>query len=363
MSSMLRVGEWFAPPGSSVGRVAGKVAGAILDRPRRRVYVRGVRGHLGWRVADELSALDGLDVVIASGDAPATADMAPFDTIVDVGVADHDVLGQRGASVTAGATELLADAAVLGASHLVVLSSAMVYGAVANNPVPLTEAAVLRPEPSFVYARQLAAAEETIDEWRVAAPCRAVAMLRPVVPIASDGTSSLARALIAGYGQPFGETDPDAQFVHHDDVASAVALAVTDRLDDVFNVAPDGSIPGDRVRALTGQRFRLPLPSRLADVVSRLRWRFQRGPIPPGLRSYTRASWVVANDKLRAAGWVPVVTNEQAYVEGTEAKWWTMVTPKRRQELALGAMIGGAVVAGVVVALMGRRWWRRRALR
>jgi len=107
----------------------------------------------------------------------------------------------------------------------------------------------------------------------------------------------------------------------------------------------------------------LPLPSRLADVVSRLRWRFQRGPIPPGLRSYTRASWVVANDKLRAAGWVPVVTNEQAYVEGTEAKWWTMVTPKRRQELALGAMIGGAVVAGVVVALMGRRWWRRRALR
>jgi hypothetical protein len=71
----------------------------------------------------------------------------------------------------------------------------------------------------------------------------------------------------------------------------------------------------------------------------------------------------VANDKLRAAGWVPVVTNEQAYVEGTEAKWWTMVTPKRRQELALGAMIGGAVVAGVVVALMGRRWWRRRALR
>ena len=331
--------------------------------PLRRVYVRGVRGQLGWRVADELGDLGALDVVIASGDAPATPDMAPFDTIVDVGLADHDVLGQRGASVTAGATELLMDAMTLGASHLVVLSSAMVYGALANNPSPLTEAAVLRPDPTFVYARQLATVEETIDRWRVAAPDRTVAMLRPAVPIAADGTSSLARALTAGYGQPFGEADPDAQFVHHDDVATAVALAVVDRLDDVYNVAPDGSIPGERVRALTGQRFRLPLPSRVGDVVGRLRWRFQRGPIPPGLRPYTRASWVVANDKLRAAGWAPTVTNEQAYVEGTEAKWWTMVTPKRRQELALGAMIFGAVIAGFAVVLTGRRWWRRRVPR
>ncbi|MFW2333783.1 NAD-dependent epimerase/dehydratase family protein [Ilumatobacter sp.] len=337
------------------------MASPTLAAANRRIYVRGVRGHLGWRVADELSAIDDLEVVIASGDAPATGDMAPFDTVVDVGIADHDVLGQRGASVTSGATELLADAAVLGATHLVVLSSAMVYGALANNPVPLTEAAVLRPDPYFVYARQLAAAEETVDAWRVAAPDRTVSMLRPVVPISADGSSSLARAMTAGYGQPFGEADPDAQFVHHDDVASAVALAVTDTLDDVYNVAPDGSIPGERVRALTGQRFRLPLPARLADVLGALRWRFQRGPIPPGLRSYTRVSWVVANDKLRGAGWAPTVTNEQAYVEGTEAKWWTMVTPKRRQELALGAMVGGVVIVGVLATVTGRRWWRRRA--
>lgn len=334
-----------------------------VDGPARRVYVRGVRGHLGWSVADGLNDLAGFDIVVASGDAPATRAMAPFDTIVDVGLADHDVLGRRGESVTAGATELLTDAATLSATHLVVLSSAMVYGALANNPIPLTEAAVLRPDPSFVYARQLAAAEETIEAWRAVTPSRTVAVLRPVVPVAADGTSSLARALTAGSGQPFGEADPDAQFVHHDDVASAVAIAVSRRLDDVFNVAPDGSIPGERLRALSGQRFRLPLPARLADVVHALRWRFQRGPIPPGLRSYTRAPWVVANDRLRAHGWAPTVTNEQAYVEGTESKWWTMVTPKRRQELSLGAMIAGIVVGSAIAAVMGRRWWRRRALR
>jgi nucleoside-diphosphate-sugar epimerase len=258
---------------------------------------------------------------------------------------------------------LLADADITGAQHLIVVSSAMVYGAIANNPIPLTEDAVLRPDPNFVYARQLASAEALVEDWRLARAGRAVAVLRPAIPIASDGTSSLARAVTAGLGQRFGEADPGAQFVHHDDVASAVALAAERRLDGVYNVAPDGSIPGDRVRALTGRRWRLPLPDPIAELVGSLRWRFQRGPIPPGLRTYTRHPWVVANDKLRAEGWTPTVTNEQAYVEGTEAKWWTMVTPKRRQELALGAMVGVVAVTALVAAFTGRRWWRRRALR
>jgi nucleoside-diphosphate-sugar epimerase len=327
----------------------------------RRVYVRGVRSSLGWCVADLLRSTAELEVVVASGDAPAAP--GRFDTIVDVGLADHDLLGRRGESVTAGANDLLADAHTLDAEHLVVVSSAMVYGAFVNNPVPLTEDAVLRPDPTFVYARQLAAAEESVERWRTARPDRAVAMLRPAVPVSATGTSSLARALTAGFGQRFGEDDPGAQFVHFDDVASAVQLAVVRRLDGVYNVAPDGSIPGDRVRALSGQHLRLPLPDRAADVIGALRWRFQRGPIPPGLRSYTRAPWTIANDKLRAEGWRPTVTNEQAYVEGTEAKWWTMVTPKRRQEIALGGVATMVAVAVVVGAVFSRRWWRRRTRR
>lgn len=334
--------------------------GDVSGRPRR-VYVRGVRSPLGWCVADLLGSTPSLEVVVASGDAPAVG--GRFDTIVDVGLADHDLLGRRGESVTAGANDLLVDAHTLDATHLVVVSSAMVYGAVTNNPVPLTEDAVLRPDPTFVYARQLAAAEESVERWRTERPGRGIAMLRPAIPVSAVGTSSLARAVTAGFGQRFGEDDPGAQFVHFDDVASAVQLAVVRRLDGVYNVAPDGSIPGERVRALSGQRLRLPLPDRAADVVGAVRWRFQRGPIPPGLRSYTRAPWTIANDKLRAEGWSPTVTNEQAYVEGTEAKWWTMVTPKRRQEIALGGVVVLVIAAGVVGAVLSRRWWRRRAAR
>ena len=68
---------------------------------------------------------------------------------------------------------------------------------------------------------------------------------------------------------------------------------------------------------------------------------------------------MVANDRLKAHGWVPTVTNEQAYVEGTEARWWTMITPKRRQELTLAAMAVATVASAVGVVILVR-WWRRR---
>jgi nucleoside-diphosphate-sugar epimerase len=157
-------------------------------------------------------------------------------------------------------------------------------------------------------------------------------------------------------GGRLGEDDVPAQFLHLDDLASAVELVVERRLDGVYNVAPDGHVPGSRVRSLWGMAPRLRLPDRVAELVADVRWRFQRGPIPPGLRPYVRSPWLVSNGRLRAEGWAPTVTNEQAFVEGTDAKWWTMLTPKRRQELALGAMIVTVLLGTTVVGV----WLRRR---
>jgi nucleoside-diphosphate-sugar epimerase len=295
--------------------------------------------------------------------------IAPFRSVgagecevaIYTGAADPDRLARRRQSLTKGAAAVFDQ--IQRARHLVLVSSAMVYGAWENNPVPLTEDAPLRPDNEFAYARQLATVEQMADEWRTAAPGRTVTVLRPVIALAANGTSGLARALAAGLGQRFAVDDPPSQFLHLDDLASAVAIAAEQSLDGVFNVAPDGYVPAAQVRALAGAAPRLQLPDRLADLVNSLRWRFQRGPIPPGLRSYTRSSWLVANDRLKARGWRPTVTNEQAYVEGTEAKWWTMITPKRRQELALGAMVVGgvAVIAGTVAVIRSVR--RRRARR
>ena len=168
-------------------------------------------------------------------------------------------------------------------------------------------------------------------------------------------SSSLARALAAGSGRRLGDEEPSAQFLHIDDLASAVVAVVVSEFDGVVNVAPDGWIPGDRVRALLGRRWSIPVPQWVREQLWALQWRFQRGPIPPGLGPYTSASWVVANDRLKGLGWSPTVTNEQTFVEGTEDPWWASITPKRRQELALvGVAAAIALAVGGVVVIAFR---------
>lgn len=331
-----------------------------------RVVVTGASGSLGGRVVSALRASAGdvtaLDDITAVVTADGAADVPPADVVVDLGSSDHDTRAGRRESATEHAAAALAIADRSGAGHVVFVSSAMVYGAHTNNPVPLTEEAPLRPDVEFVFARQLASGEELVEQWRHERAGRTTCVLRPALALAAGGDSRLAAALVSGYGRRLAEADPPSQFLHLDDLAAAVVLAVRERLDGVFNVAPDGWVAGERVRALSGERPRLPLPDRMSELLAGLRWRFQRGPIPPGLLPYTRESWVVSNGRLRRAGWAPTVTNEQTYVESTEAPWWTMVSPKRRQELALGAgAVLAAALAGIVAVVVRSQLSRRRA--
>lgn len=323
-----------------------------------RVVVSGGQWPLGRRVIGLLQADGGFDVREVNQSTDVID--APLDVFVHLSPGDHDALVERRRSAVIGTPELLQAATVQGAKHIVLLSSAMVYGAWPNNPIPLTEDTALRPDFGFAFARQLATVEQLVDDWRESGHDRSATVLRPVPSMAADGASSLVRALAAGMGGRLGEDDVPAQFLHLDDLAQAVVLSTRKKLNGVYNVAPDGFVHSARVRSLWGMAPRLRLPDRMSEIVSDLRWRFQRGPIPPGLRPYVRSTWLVSNGRLRAEGWTPKVTNEQAFVEGTDAKWWTMLTPKRKQEIALGAMITGIFAALVTVLVVVRKYQRRR---
>lgn len=261
-----------------------------------------------------------------------------------------------------GARRLLAFATDV--THIVGLSSALVYGAWPNNPAPLTEDAPLRPNPDFAYAVQRAQIEQLFSDWVTAQPDRTASVLRPCLTLSRDSDGGwIARSLAAAAGARLGEEDPPAQFLHMDDLASAIDLARRNRLDGPFNVAPDGWVPGETVRALAGARPRLRLPAPIAAQFAEWRWKFQQGPVPPGLLPYAESTWVIANDRLKAAGWRPRKTNEQAYVAGTEARWWTLLTPKRKQELALGGVIGSVSSLALVSSLLLRWALRRRPSR
>src|SRR5437870_4106940 len=80
-------------------------------------------------------------------------------------------------------------------------------------------------------------------------PGTAVTVVRPAVPVAEDADGWLAHGLrAAAVIRPVHDDDPPAQFVHLDDLASAVVLAAVRSLDGPVNVAPDGWIAGDQVR-------------------------------------------------------------------------------------------------------------------
>jgi nucleoside-diphosphate-sugar epimerase len=254
---------------------------------------------------------------------------------------------------------LLDAAAAAGITRVVLLSSAMAYGAWPTNAVPLTEDSVLKPNPSLRFAVERAEEERLVSAWRVGSPEATVAILRPTVQVAEDRASWLSRSLWDGGGVRPGDAEPPVQFVHLDDVASAVVLAIRDGLDGAYNVAPDSWLKAEELRALSsGPRVRLP--GAVATRVQSLRWRLGLVSSPPGVLPYVAQPWVVANDRLRAAGWKPRWTNEEAFVAADQAGFLATITPKRRQELALG-VAGTAVVASAVGAGFGiRRALRRR---
>ena len=155
-------------------------------------------------------------------------------------------------------------------------------------------------------------------------------------------------------GLPAGDDAP-AQYLHLDDLASAVVVALTARLDGPVNVAPTGWLTPTERRALDPVP-KLRLPEQAALKASDWRYRLGLAPTAPGIVAYARHPWVVANDRLVAAGWTAENSNEEAYVAGHEASAIESISPQRRQELALGISAGALLAAvGGAVALIRRR--------
>lgn len=346
-----------------------------------RIVVTGAAGVVGHRVCRQLADSLG-DASVLGIDRRAAAAIPGVDhkqlDLVSADLASlfagADVVVHMAAVLKAheqpagGSSDLLAVRRVLdaaadaGVGHLVLRSSSMVYGAWPDNPVPLTEDAPIRPNPEFAFAVQKAEMERLARDWAGDHPGTVVTVLRPAATVAPDRPGGLARILRSAASIRSDEGDAPFQFVHADDLASAITAAVLGRYDGALNVAPDGWISPEELVALAGPKPRLRLPGWAAKAVSSMRWRLGLAPTPPGVMPYTTYSWVVANDRLRASGWKSTHSNEEAYVVSHEPGPLDLISSRRRQEIALG--VAGVAMAGAVggiVALVVRLRRRRRA--
>src|SRR5947209_14215361 len=188
-------------------------------------------------------------------------------------------------------------------------------------------------------------------EWREANAAARLAVLRPATVLAGGDdrmTHLLRDVLPAGVADPI----PPVQYLHGDDLADAIVLACLAELDGVFNVAPDGWMSEEEAKALSAGPVRVRLPRRLQPLL---------GPdVPKDVLPYLVHPWVVANDRLRAEGWAPRYSSEEAFVAAAGVPRWQSLSLGRRQAIALGGAAGAvAAAAAGAVAVYRRRAARR----
>lgn len=211
---------------------------------------------------------------------------------VDALVADVDVvvhlafviMGTReeSAKVNLAGTRNVFEATVAGGPRrLVYTSSVAAYGYHADNPVPITEDVPTRGTPEHYYSEQKAACEEALAE-ATAGSSLEVYVLRPCI-VAGPKAPALAEAMpwnhlpgtvrrliqaVPVLKPPLPDPGTPVQLVHHDDVASAIVLAVTTTTapPGAYNIAGDGLLTfSDVGRALGARPIRVP---RVAAVVT-----------------------------------------------------------------------------------------------
>jgi nucleoside-diphosphate-sugar epimerase len=251
-----------------------------------------------------------------------------------------------------GTRRVLAAAAAAGVNKVVLVSSAAVYGAWPNNPIPLTEDAPLRPNPGFPLGVHKAELERLLAEWALDRPGAVTTILRPAFVLGAQADHAIARLIRARVPLTVGGSTAPVQFVHEDDATEAIALAVERDLPGVYNVAADGWLDRDELRAVLGRKVQ---PSVGPEIMERaLKRLFNAGlvDVPPSEVPYLVHPWVVAIDRLKAEGWAPRHTNEETVLACLGGK-----EPTSAWKVTVAAATGAglATTALVVAGLLRRR--------
>lgn len=349
-SSDLVVGVVGAASGAGLALVA-----RLARRPdlRRVVAVDEVRGDVegvSWRVLDItdpalVTRLTGCHVVVHAA--------------LDINVTD-DIPARSRHNLRVTQTVLTASAAA-GVHRVAVVTSAMVYGALPDNPVPLPEDAPLRATADRALISDLLEAEELCARSPRSHPGTAVTVVRPAAMVGPGVDTVLTRHFESPRLLVVRGSTPAWQFCHVDDLAAALETAVLGGLDGPLTVGCDGWLDRSEVEALAGKAG-IELPAAFAFGTAERLHRLGVTPAPASELHYVTHPWVIPSTRLRAAGWRPSFDNAMALeavldeVDGRHAVASRRIG--RRETASIGA--AGATVAVLGTAAVVRRARRRR---
>lgn len=213
-----------------------------------------------------------------------------------------------------GTANLLRAAGQAGVRHILFLSSATVYGAWPDNPVPMTEEHPPRPNPDYPYAVHKQRAETLIRQFGQEHPEVTWTILRPPGIVGPHLTGPLARlwrrsrSIIIDGGRSPG------QFIHEEDLVDLIIAALRARAGGVFNATPDDWVPWRDLWPAAGKPT-LNIPWTVGYPLFGLLWYL--GALGcathPGQVRMARYPFVATNARARQTlNWAPRYTTVEA---------------------------------------------------
>jgi UDP-glucose 4-epimerase len=213
-----------------------------------------------------------------------------------------------------GTQNVLEAASEAGTQQVLAASSAVAYGAFADNPEPLTEDDPVRGVAGFSYARDKTESDRICQLWGASHPDRVMTIVRPCIVLGPSVDNYLVRLWSKQPFQPdVGNLDNHIQFVHEDDVVDAVSGLLIGRHAGQFNLAPDGLMTLRECAELLETPVR-KMPVRLYRAIGRVFWRLRLSEAPPGQIDFALYPWIVSNEKVKSTlGWTPKHTSRETF--------------------------------------------------
>jgi len=204
-----------------------------------------------------------------------------------------------------------------GPGRIVFASSAAVYGAWPDNPLPLGENDWPRPNAECAYASQKLMAERVCSESAPTISLRISAVLGPHSDRAVARATSRYRLVV-----PAARGAVDAlQFLAEDDAAAALHLAGGSDVTGVVNVATEDWLTADDIARVAGSRLGVVrLPRRLLLAGSEAGFRLRL--LPFGADRAVMVTGPLALDPARAAaelGWRPTRSSADVLADALAA--------------------------------------------
>ncbi len=240
--------------------------------------------------------------------------------------------------------------------RLVVCTSAMVYGADPDNPIPLAEDAPLRAVGDLRLVSDLLEIEQLLAGARPGGVADGLTVLRPAMLVGGGMDSVLTRHFSSSRLLHLDGARPAWQFCHVEDLLSACEFAILGRVSGVLTVGCEGWLEQETVEAATGMRRVSVSAVRAFGTAERMQ-RFGVLNASAGELRYVAYPWVISSDRLTEAGWRPAYDNLGALAALLD----DLAGNGRRRglrETSLSA--AGAAVAMVGTAALLREVRRRR---